>query len=84
MQQGGDEHWGYYIGVDRNYYVLANIYDAVNTNTAATGFFKKAPKFERWPTPAIAVERLKRKPRTTRELYMSLGGLPGEGGLQYH
>jgi hypothetical protein len=66
------EHWRAYMDIAPNYYVLAGIFNAINGNTAATGNFKKRPKFEAWPTPRETVRRLRKKadrPRTVADLY---------------
>lgn len=77
QERGGDE-WASFMGVDASYYLLAGIYDAVNVNTAATGWYKKgkAPKFEPWAVPerVAQVERDRREKATVRGLFASLGG----------
>ena len=60
------EHWRTYLGITQDYYVLAGIFNAINGNTAATGNFKKRPKFDPWPTPGDIVK--KRKPRTLADI----------------
>lgn len=55
MMQGGED-WVYYFGLDSNSRVLAGIYDAVNLNTRATGFYKTPPKFKPWPSPEELAE----------------------------
>lgn len=49
LMSGGREHFGW--GVDRH--MNADTYDALNTNTRATGNFAKgkAPKFPPYPRP---------------------------------
>lgn len=64
LQQGGEDDWGLYLGNTREYYVLAGVYDAINVNTSATGYFRKPPEFDRWPTPAV-VKETKQKKRTS-------------------
>ena len=74
------DHWDAHFEAGHTYYQLAGIYDAVNTNTASTGFYKKRPKFEPWPIPS----RKKEKRVTVAGLYKSLGGGSGavtEDGL---
>lgn len=65
LMQGGREHFGW--GTDRH--LLANVYDAINVNTTATGQWKKgkAPDFPPCPRPET-----KRKPKkrvSVRDLY---------------
>lgn len=49
LMSGGRDHFGW--GQDR--YLAANFYDALNTNTRATGQWKKgsAPDFPEYPRP---------------------------------
>jgi hypothetical protein len=50
LASGGREHFGW--GVDRH--MRADIFDALNQNTRATGNWgKKAPKFDPWPRPKV-------------------------------
>lgn len=58
------EHWEYHVDVDMSYRALAGIYDALNVNTAATGNFKKRPKFDPWPLPEVLVKKAKRRTLT--------------------
>ena len=51
LASGGRDHHGW--GVHR--YLLADIYDAINANTRATGHWKgKPPTIAPWPRPAAA------------------------------
>lgn len=54
---GGREHFGW--GQDRH--LLADIYDAVSTNTAATGNWKKPPTIPEWPRPKTALSEPKKR-----------------------
>lgn len=47
LVNGGKEMFGW--GVDRH--MQADIFDALNLNTRATGNFKKPPKIPEWPRP---------------------------------
>lgn len=49
LASGGAEHFGW--GQDRH--LLADIYDAINQNTRASGNWgkSKAPKIPEWPRP---------------------------------
>jgi hypothetical protein len=59
LVSGGREHFGW--GVDRC--LQADIYDALNLNTRATGDYAKdkAPKFPPYPRPAFKTEEVKAK-----------------------
>jgi hypothetical protein len=52
LASGGREHFGW--GIDRH--MQADIFDAINQNTRATGQWGKgkAPKFQPWPRPKAA------------------------------
>lgn len=71
----GGEDAEVYLGVDRHYRVLADIYDAVTNNTLATGNWRKgkAPKLEPYPVPEVLLkerqQERKRKNRTIRDLH---------------
>lgn len=55
---GGRDHFGW----GEAEHILANVYDAVNTNTRATGNWKKSPpQIDPHPRPVA-----KRKPRDRR------------------
>lgn len=75
LQQGGEEDWGLYLGASREYHVMAAVYDAVNLNTSATGMFKKPPKFDRWPTPAVIKDNEKKKQKSNG-FFDLFAGLP--------
>ncbi|MEU9126580.1 hypothetical protein AB0D08_00430 [Kitasatospora sp. NPDC048540] len=55
LASGGRDHFGW--GVDR--YLAADLYDALNVNTRATGNWPKgkAPKFPAWPRPAARAKK---------------------------
>lgn len=48
-KRGGD--WTDYLGKGVDWFILADLIDAQNLNTAATGNFKKRPKFAPYPRP---------------------------------
>ncbi len=60
---GGRKHFQW--GTDRH--LLADIYDAVNTNTIGTGSWKKGktPKLPDWPRPTRDEAKKDKKKRTT-------------------
>lgn len=68
------DHWEYHVDVDGSYRVLAGIYDALNVNTAATGNWKKRPKFEPWPVPEVLVKKLRKKRRSLADMLGPLAG----------
>lgn len=47
MARGGEEFIGW--GTERS--LLADIFDAINANTRATGQYKQRPKVVLWPRP---------------------------------
>ena len=69
MSAGGRQFYGW--GVER--YMMAEIYDALNLNTQATGQWKsKPPKFKEFPRPQMKKpegEQEKKKKVTIRDLY---------------
>lgn len=65
IAQGGHEHFGW--GVSRH--LLADIYDAINQNTRATGNWKKPPKIKPWPRPRAKADKGDKKPRTVADLF---------------
>jgi hypothetical protein len=67
LANGGRDHFGW--GIDR--YLLADLFDALNQNTRATGNWGKgkAPKFPQWPRPKSRKVRDEDKPKTVAELY---------------
>jgi hypothetical protein len=68
LASGGREHFGW--GVDRH--LSADIFDALNQNTRATGNWgKKPPKFPRWPRPT---GKTKKKPMSVKELFAQFSG----------
>jgi hypothetical protein len=62
---GGREHFGW--GADRA--LLADIYDAINMNTKATGSWKKgkSPDFPAWPRPVRAAPE--KKTTSVKDIY---------------
>lgn len=73
LASGGRDHYGW--GVDR--YIAADIFDAVNANTRATGNWKgKPPKFPAWPRPTSKPgnSAKPKRPKTVRELFAKLAG----------
>jgi hypothetical protein len=68
LASGGREHFGW--GVDRH--LAADLFDAVNLNTRATGNWAKgkAPTFPHFPRPASkAAKPEDRKPVSVAEIY---------------
>lgn len=68
------EHWEFHVDVDAKYRALAAIYDALNLNTAATGNWKKRPKFEPWPVPEVLTKKANRKKRSLADMLGPLAG----------
>lgn len=54
-------------GWTRLHSLLADIFDAINLNTAATGNYKKRPTFDPWPRPK------KRKPQRVADIRRMFG-----------
>jgi hypothetical protein len=68
LASGGREHFGW--GIDRH--MQADIYDAINQNTRASGQWGKkgAPKIAPWPRPNHEKKKSKdKKPTTVAELW---------------
>lgn len=68
LASGGREHFGW--GVDRH--MLADLYDAVNQNTRASGNWGKrgAPKIPGWPRPIPTAKKPEqKKPKSVAELF---------------
>ncbi|MEU7030047.1 hypothetical protein AB0A60_25620 [Streptomyces sp. NPDC046275] len=71
LASGGREYFGW--GQDRH--LSADLYDAVNQNTRATGQWGKgkAPKIPAYPRPKVTKAEKKKdkakKPRTVAEIY---------------
>lgn len=64
LASGGIEHFGW--GVDRH--MQADIFDAINQNTRATGNWAKSPpNLPEWPRPKGVTPES--KPRTVADLY---------------
>ncbi len=70
LASGGREHFGW--GVDRH--MLADIFDALNQNTRATGNWGKgkAPKFPSWPRPTTKSKPKDKKPTSVRDIFNQL------------
>jgi hypothetical protein len=54
-------------GWTRLHSMIADLFDAVNLNTAATGNYKKRPTFEPWPRPK------KRRPKRVADIRRMFG-----------
>ncbi|GIF02230.1 hypothetical protein [Paractinoplanes rishiriensis] len=70
LAAGGRQHFGW--GVDRH--LMADVFDAVNQNTRATGHWAKgkAPTIPAWPRPkpaGPAADPSPRRPVTVADLY---------------
>lgn len=68
LVNGGRQHFGW--GVDRH--MQADIFDAINTNTRATGNWgKKPPTFPLWPRPKLitGATKTEKKKVTVADLY---------------
>lgn len=50
----------------------ADIFDALNVNTKATGNFKKPPKFPLWPRPGVKAKSNGAERVTVADLYNKL------------
>lgn len=61
LQQGGREHFGW--GQDRH--LRADLYDALNLNTRASGNWgkKAAPKIPQFPRPKVVERKPRRSPK---------------------
>ena len=70
LASGGRDHFGW--GVDRH--IAADIFDALNQNTRATGNWGKgkAPTFPAWPRPASRKKSEKKKPRSVADIYKAI------------
>ena len=65
LASGGKDHFGW--GMDRH--MMADLYDALNQNTRATGNWgKKPPKFPTYPRPTSAPKGEK-KPVTVADIF---------------
>lgn len=67
LAAGGRDHFGW--GRDRR--MIADIFDALNVNTRATGDFKTPPKFPAYPRPDVQ-EETEAKPVSVKDLYNRL------------
>lgn len=67
LANGGREHFGW----SASRHILADIFDAVNQNTRASGNWgkKAAPKIDPWPRPKASRMEKKKKPVTVADLY---------------
>ena len=69
LMNGGREYYGW--GVDRH--IAADLYDALNQNTRATGMWgKKPPDIPPWPRPGNAQTPEEKKPMSVAELHQKL------------
>lgn len=68
LMGGGWDHFGW--GQDRH--IFADIYDALNFNTEATGRWEKTPDLGRWPRPTKKAKDGKPKRRTVKEIFNQL------------
>jgi hypothetical protein len=72
LAQGSREHFGW--GVDRH--MTADLFDALNANTRATGNWAKgkAPKLPTWPRPKVKAEKRPeaKKRRSVADIYQQL------------
>lgn len=75
-----EDNYHQHLGRSAEWYVLADLYDATNQNTRATGNWKKGktPKFEPYPRPGTKPgKKAKRdapKPTSLADLYGQVGG----------
>ncbi|MEU6959590.1 hypothetical protein [Streptomyces chrestomyceticus] len=72
LASGGRQFFGW--GQDRH--LTADIYDALNTNTRATGQWgKKAPKIPEFPRPkAKTTAKASKRPASVAEIYQQFRG----------
>lgn len=73
LASGGRDHYGW--GVDRH--MAADLYDAVNANTRATGNWQgKPPKFPAWPRPTSKPGDAHKasRPTSVADIYARLAG----------
>lgn len=91
------ENFHEHMGRDASWYVLADIYDATNQNTRATGNWKKGktPEFEPYPRPGRSGKKKskrgkkagdKKRPTTVADIYSQFTGAPASttsGGPQW-
>jgi hypothetical protein len=72
LASGGRHHFGW--GTDRH--MMADIYDALNQNTRATGQWdKKPPEIPPWPRPEAGdLTPEEKKPVTVADLYKRFAG----------
>ena len=66
-------------------YLLANLFDAICTNTAATGMFKKPPKFPPHYRPGQKPDKAKKKQQkqavTLESLHEGFAGMMASGNF---
>lgn len=72
LMRGGRDHFGW--GQDR--YMLADIYDALNLNTTATGQWKKKPpEIKPYPRPKVKASSDRRPKKVSiKELHAQFAG----------
>ncbi|WP_238323847.1 hypothetical protein [Salinispora pacifica] len=70
LASGGRDRFGW--GQDR--YLLADLFDAITTNTRATGNWQKgkAPKFDAYPRPRSKSQAGPKKPASVADIYKRL------------
>lgn len=71
MSNGGEDHFGW--GLDRH--MIADLYDAINQNTRATGNWGKgkAPTFPMFPRPKSKPKKAVKKATTVASLFQRFG-----------
>lgn len=67
-EMGGN--WRDFLDKGVDWWLTADLYDALNQNTRASGNFKKPPKIEPYPRPGKG----KKKPKSLKDVVKLLGG----------
>jgi len=72
LASGGREHFGW--GQDRH--LTADLFDAINQNTRATGNWKKgkAPKIPLWPRPRVKPDATEKPTPKVADLWKRFAG----------
>lgn len=73
LASGGSQYFGW----DPDRYMLADLIDAINNNTLATGNWKKGqvPKFQPYPRPEeTATDGSGKKRRSVKDIYRHFSG----------
>lgn len=70
LASGGRDHFGW----DQKTYILADIYDAINLNSRASGNWAKgkAPKFPAYPRPKSGKKEPAKSKVTVKSLYAQM------------